>query len=76
LRVTVKVQVDASGDVTDAKLSSPGPSKYFANLASQAARRWKFTAPLVDGKSVPSAWTLKFEFRRSGTVVHPAQIAR
>ena len=73
LKVRVAVAVDSSGNVTVAKLDSRGPSKYFADRALQAARRWKFKAPQVDGQDVPSKWALKFEFGRSATDVHPAQ---
>ncbi len=73
LKVRVKVTVDSSGNVTVAKFDSRGPSRYFAERALRAAQRWTFTAPQIDGKSVPSEWILKFEFERSGTNVHPAQ---
>ena len=64
----VRVEVDASGDVTDATLESPGPSQYFSGLALKAARQWKF-APA----DAPRVWTLKFEFTRSGTKVAAAK---
>ena len=69
--VKVKVAVEASGKVSQATLASRGPSEYFANLALQAARKWTFAAPSVDGKTVPSEWSLTFEFKRNGTQVHP-----
>jgi TonB family protein len=65
--VKVKVDVDTAGAVSRATLVSRGPSEYFANSALQAARKWTFTAPTISGKAVPSAWDLKFEFKRSGT---------
>jgi TonB family protein len=67
VRVRVKVTVDSSGSVSQASFASPGPSRYFANLAIQAARKWKFATGQVDGRNVPSEWILQFEFRRSGT---------
>jgi TonB family protein len=67
VRVRVRVAVDPSGKVVQATLDSPGPSKYFANLALQAARRWEFWAPKVDGRPVPSEWLLRFEFRQTAT---------
>jgi TonB family protein len=67
VRVTVKVAVDASGAVSHASLASAGPSKYFADQALQAARKWTFTPPTVDGRTVPSEWSLRFEFKRNGT---------
>lgn len=69
--VRVKVAVDKSGAVSRATLVSRGPSEYFANQALQAARKWTFTAPTVDGRAVPSEWSLRFDFQRSGTKVLP-----
>lgn len=73
LKVRVTVAVDSSGNVLVAKFDSRGSSKYFADRALQAARRWTFKPPLVDGQGVPSEWILKFEFDRAGTSVHPEQ---
>lgn len=63
VRVAIRVSVDSSGNVTDATIDSPGPSRYFANLALRAARQWKF-APAHGAASVR---TLRFEFSRKGT---------
>jgi TonB family protein len=71
IKISVRVDVDSSGKVSAAKLTSPGPSKYFANLALNAARSWEFSPPRVDGQPAPSAWLLKFRFRRSSTQVSP-----
>lgn len=71
VRVSVRVQVDASGRVVNADLDSAGPSKYFANLAIKAARQWEFTPAKVDGQSSPSDWVLRFEFAQDGTKVTP-----
>ncbi len=73
IRVRVRVHVDASGKVVGAALEAPGSSRYFAERALQAARGWQFTPAQVDGRSVPSQWTLRFEFRRKGTKVVPVQ---
>lgn len=73
VKVAVLVDVDQSGRVTSATLSSPGPSRYFAKLALNAAQQWQFTAPQVGGQPVPSAWLLRFQFGRTGTQVFPAQ---
>jgi TonB family protein len=75
VRVRVKVAVDPAGNVTDATLDSPGPSKYFANLAMRAARRWKFRPPQKDGKDVASEWLLTFGFRNTSTTVSPVEAA-
>jgi len=71
VRVTVRVRVDAAGGVSGDELVSAGPSRYFARLASEAARRWKFSPARLDGRSVPSAWLLRFEFTRGGTRAIP-----
>ena len=73
VRVSVRVDVDPSGAVQNADLVSPGASKYFAVQALQAALRWKFLAPKAAEGSVPSTWTLRFEFTREGTTVLPTQ---
>src|ERR1019366_6925205 len=55
--ITVRVQTDASGAVTNATVQSGKSSQYFADLALKAAQQWKFV-PGADGR----AWTLRFEF--------------
>jgi TonB family protein len=72
VHVRVKVQVDREGNVVNSEFVSPGPSKYFANLAMQAARKWKFSP----SDSEARAWNLQFEFRRSGTTITPTQVSR
>jgi TonB family protein len=62
----VQLAVDPSGTVADATLESRGKSRYFSNLALQAARNWKFKPPQVDGQPIASKWTLRFLFRQSG----------
>src|SRR6266849_5568150 len=76
IRVGVRVDVDPSGKVTSAKLTSPGPSQYFARLALQAARRWEFKPPQINGQATPSAWLLRFRFGRSATEVSPVRADR
>jgi TonB family protein len=73
VRVSVKVQVDPAGSVSGAELDSAGPSQFFADLALQAARKWAFTPPEVNGKSVASEWRLRFEFTQKDTKAIPAQ---
>jgi len=64
IKVRVKVEVDPSGNVQTASLVSPGPSKYFARQAMQAAQQWKFAPP--QGQD-PRTWIVRFGFKRSGT---------
>ncbi len=70
VRVKVKVALGADGKVSHATLATRGPSNYFAKQSLEAARRWSFTAPVRDGAPQTSEWTLRFEFRRTGTQVH------
>jgi TonB family protein len=74
VRVAIRVQVDAAGNVSDAQFDSPGPSKTFADLALDAARKWEFTPPEFSGHSVPSIWTIRFEIGPSDTKVLAKQI--
>ena len=67
--VSVKAQVDPRGNVTDVELDSPGPSKYFADLALKAVRQWKF-APKK------SEWIIRFQFRRAETSAVPERVAQ
>ena len=73
IKVKVRVDVDASGKVTNATLTTPGPSKYFANLALRAAQQWEFTAPQVNGQPTPSTWALLFEFSKTSTKAFPSR---
>jgi TonB family protein len=66
--------VDASGNVSEAKFVSAGPSKYFAERALAAARRWKFTPPQVAGQAAASEWILRFQFGRADVQAFPAEI--
>jgi TonB family protein len=67
IKVSVRVTVDGSGNVVDESLQMAGPSKYFARLATEAARKWKF-APAADQSS--RQWLLWFEFTRDGASAH------
>jgi TonB family protein len=73
VHVAVKLRVDTSGNVASAELFSPGPSKYFADQALQAAHRWDFAPAKVDGHAVPSEWVVRFEFTPLNTKAHPTQ---
>jgi TonB family protein len=75
VRVSIKVHVDQAGSVSGAELDSAGPSPFFADLALQAARKWAFTPPEVNGRSAASEWRLRFEFTQKDTKVIPEQTA-
>jgi TonB family protein len=74
VRITVLAHVNPSGNVTEADFTDPGPSKYFADLALKAVRRWEFNSPEVSGRSVPSEWQIRFEFTSSGVKAFPRQV--
>jgi len=74
IKVVVRVQVDPSGKVTDAKLKSAGSSRYFANQALKAAQRWEFSAPEVDGQPAASTWLLQFRFKRTSIDASPQRV--
>jgi serine/threonine protein kinase len=75
LRNSVRVRVDPEGAVVEATADAPGPSRYFATLAINTARGWKFTPAKVGGQNVASEWILRFEFAQYGTKVTPEQVA-
>lgn len=61
VNVRVRVKVDSTGDVTEAKLESQSGSNYFDRVAVDAARQWKFAT------GVGGAWQVQFQFRHDGT---------
>jgi serine/threonine protein kinase len=63
IKVTVLVTVDRSGNVVSETLENQGSSKYFARLATEAAKKWRF-APADSQDS--RQWLLQFEFARGG----------
>jgi hypothetical protein len=67
IKVAVRVTVDRAGNVVAENLEVHGSSKYFARLAGDAARKWKFVP--VDNPS-PREWLVQFEFSRSGATGH------
>jgi TonB family protein len=75
VNVSVRVEVDAVGNVSNAAFDSAGPSRYFARQAMQAAQRWRFKPAQVDGKAVSSAWLLHFHFTQSGIDIEPVEVA-
>lgn len=74
VEVRVKVAVDVAGKVTAAALEYPGSSDYFAHLAVEAARAWRFTPPKAKGLPVASEWVLAFQFGRNGATVSPTPV--
>jgi len=74
VRVVVKAHVDAAGQVASAELAEPGPSQYFADKAVQAAQRWVFSSPEVNGRSAASEWLIRFEYTHGGVRAYPQQV--
>jgi hypothetical protein len=62
--IAVRVNVDRSGNVVAAALDGHGSNRYFARIAVDAAKKWKF-GPVTDQD--PRPWLLHFEFTRAGT---------
>jgi TonB family protein len=73
LRVNVRVHVDPAGKVAEAELDSPGPSKYFADLALRSARDWTFGPAQAGGAPAAGDWLLRFEFRNDDTRAIPVK---
>ena len=71
IKVGVRVEVNPSGKVTQAKLKSAGPSKYFDGLALKAAQRWEFSP-----QPTATTWLLQFRFKRSGIQASSERLAR
>ncbi len=71
--VAIRVSVDSTGAVTNAEFVTHGPSAYFARLAMESARDWKFKPAQQNGRAVASTWLLHYEFKRNGTDVTPAE---
>jgi len=69
IKISVRVEVDPSGKVTEAKLVSAGPSRYFANLVLEAAQRWEFAS-----QPAASAWLLRFRLRRTSIQALPEKL--
>jgi serine/threonine protein kinase len=66
INVRVRVLVDPLGNVVGEFLENPGPSRYFARVAGDAAGEWKFAPADIQGSRV---WLLRFEFTRGGATV-------
>jgi serine/threonine protein kinase len=76
VRVSVKVSVDPAGSVVDAAFDDAGPSRYFANLALQAAQKWTFGASDASRANGNREWILHFAFKSADTQVRAEQSAR
>jgi TonB family protein len=62
--VDIRVGVDDAGSVVDVKNESPESSRFFGNLAMQAARQWKFASMKPSTSAYSHEWILRFKFVR------------
>jgi TonB family protein len=76
IQVRVKVDVDASGNVTKTNVESGRVSKYFTRLAMEAARDWKFSPVTAGDQSGNREWQLQFRFSRLKTDATAKKVAR
>lgn len=67
VRVGIRVTIDPQGSVVDAVTEDPGPSRYFARLSLDAAKKWTFTPATSEQ---PRTMQLKFHFTRDGATAH------
>ncbi len=74
--VRVRVTVNAEGNVSAATIESQGPSKYFANAALEASRRWKFKAAEGANQAANRVWVLQYQFKRTGTEATAVKVSR
>jgi TonB family protein len=71
IRVGVKVHVDPYGNVAGTELDTPGPSRYFARLATEAAQNWKF-APV--GQNAERQFVVHFDVTNAETRAWATQL--
>jgi TonB family protein len=64
VKVMVRVTIDNSGAVVNDTLTRPGPSHYFAHLAGESARRWRFEPANSSGSRQA---LIRFDFSRTET---------
>ena len=65
VRLTVRVQADAHGKVSDAQLASPSGSSFFNDAALKAAKKWQFQ-PADAASSDARSYLLEFIFTAAG----------
>ena len=63
IRVSIRVIVGRDGTVLAATADEPGPSRYFARLATEAAKQWTFAPSDSEERRVK---LVRFYFKRSG----------
>jgi len=76
VKVRVIVDVDAAGDVTEAKLDSAPSSKYFDRVALDAAKQWKFSRAASGEQPGDGQWKIQFAFSHARTDVSAKHVKR
>jgi TonB family protein len=74
VEVAIRVSVNQHGAVSNAEYMTHGPGNYFARIARDAARSWKFTPPQREGQPQASVWNLRFRFERRNTDVTATEL--
>ena len=70
IRVSISVTVAKDGTVVAANADEPGPSRYFARVATEAARQWTFAPSDTEDHRVK---VVRFYFKRSGVTARLAE---
>jgi TonB family protein len=70
IRVTIRVIVAKDGTVIAATADEPGPSRYFARLATEAAKQWTFGPSDSQEQRVK---LVRFYFKRAGVTARAAE---
>lgn len=63
VRVAVRVTLDKQGAVVAATAADPGPSRYFARLSREAAKKWTFTPTTLEDQRT---LLIRFNYTRNG----------
>ncbi len=71
IKIAVRVSVDRSGNVVGATLDHRASSRYFARVAMDAAKKWKFSQA---ADQASRGWLLTFEFSRADTTAHATAV--
>lgn len=75
VKLSIRVDVNPAGAVTDAKIEGPGGGRYFSDLALKTVRQWKFEPVTVNGSQTGQRWRVRFEFLRTGTKVQRQRLS-
>ena len=67
IRVIIRVTIDKEGAVVATSADVPGPSRYFARLATEAAGKWTFAPADSEEQRIER---LMFNFARSGVTAN------